>query len=168
MGLFAPGIARLATLAVVDTPSSKTATCYLPMPDRGYPTLEWIEVGYKTDLINGSKSNRRLGWIPQLTFKWAIYVDQIQASLAEGVTTGAWGYIIGPGNGQMLSLNDLMTALSAAPAMIEISPGLTAGGFCPQSWTIKAIGTNPLGQAEGLEIVFQGTDIQSSMALGAF
>jgi hypothetical protein len=168
MGLFAPGLARIATLAVEDTPSSKTATLYLPMCDKGYPTLKWLEQEDNDVLIDRSRMTRRYGYIPELTFRWSIYVDQISASFVEGVTRGAWGHIIGPGDGQMPSITDLMAILSLPPGMIEISPGPTAGGFCPQSWPIEPIGHNAIGLVEGLEIVFQGGDIQPSMLLGAF
>lgn len=159
----APGTPRIRLLNVAGTP-----VLYLPMPNKGLPTMEWVEKGQIKELFDGSEANRRLGWIPQLTLRWSVYLDQIQASFTEGVTPGAWGLVIGTANGQMPSMADLLTILSGAPGSISISPGPSAGGFVAQSWKIKPIGVNPLGQADGVEIVFRGGAIQSSMALGGF
>ena len=165
MGLFVPGIPRLA---VLNSSGVKLSTFYLPMPDKGLPEVEWVEKGILTPLPGGGESLRRFGWIPQLTFRWSIYLDRVTASFTEGVTAGAWGITIGPNNGNMPSISDLMVILSNGPGLLSVSPGPSAGGFVAQSWKIKPIKTNPLGQAEGLEITFRGGTPQSSMVLGAF
>lgn len=169
-----PGLPRIALL---NTSGVKLKTLFLPMPDKGLPKVRWNEKGQVKDLIDGSEANRRLGWIPEVTFRWSVYVDQISASFTDGSTMGAWGLAVGPNNGQMASMNDLLVLLSNAPGLIAISPGpglpgapFIAGGvgFVAQSWTISEIGANPLGQAEGVSITFRGGAIQSSMVLGAF
>lgn len=137
MGLFLPGIPQLALLGTANNTASKVKTLFLPVPSAGVPEVEWEEKADLTDLIDGSESNRRLGFIPTITFKWALYVDQVSAVLTEGVSMGAWGITIGPNNGQMPSIADLLVLLSAAPGCLEINPGpadptvrtLTAGGI---------------------------------------
>lgn len=160
-----PGTPRLA---VLNPDGSKAKSLWLPMPDKGLPKIEWEQRKVATDLFDGGKAIRRLGFLPKLTLHWAIYLDQIQASFQEGVTVGAWGQVIGANDGQMPSMNDLLLILSAAPGSISVSPGPSAGGFIAQDWDIKAIGTNPLGQAEGVEIAFEGGTVMSTMVLEAF
>ena len=156
-----PGTPRIKLLAVSGTP-----VLYLPIPDKGQPQIEWVEKGQVKELIDGSEVNRRLGWIPQLTLRWAIYVDQIDATFVEGVTGGAFGYIIGNDDGQMPSMTGLLNILSAKPGNLSVSPGPTAGWFTPQSWKINPIGLNPLGQAEGVEVVFRGGISNPVIGLG--
>ncbi len=137
---------------------STNSTFDLPMPDPGYPTLEWVEKAFKTDLVDGSESLRRLGWIPVLTLKWSAYDDRN----TEGWTLG------GPGVGNRPSYLDLMALLDNAPGGISVSPGPTAGGFIAQSWTVNATGILPNGFAKDLQITFRGGAICSTKTLGAF
>jgi hypothetical protein len=164
MGLFVPGIPRLGIL----TSGVRTSTLYLPMPDKGLPEVEWIDQKQVVKLWDGSFATRRLGFVPRLTFRWSVYVDQITASFTDGFTEGAWGITIGSSNGQMPSILDLLLVLSATPGTISVSPGPSAGGFAAQDWDIKPIKSSPTGHAVGLEIAFTGGQSQASMVLGSF
>ena len=157
-----PGTPRIALL---NTDGTKAKTLYLPMPDRGMPTTEWVEKGQVEELVDGGEANRRLGYLPQLVLQWSIYVDQISASLP---LVGAWGHLIGSADGQMPSMQDLLDLLDNDPGTLKVSPGPTAGGFIVESCKIKPIKVNKLGQAEGVEITLRGGTIMAHKTLGAF
>ena len=152
MALFAPGSPRIKLLTVGGVP-----IVYLPMPDEGYPTIEWVEKSFKTELIDGSESVRRLGWVPQITFHWSAYDDRSNEGRALGIA-----------NGNKPSITDLMSILDSTPGTISVSPGPSAGGLTAQSWTVNAIGVHPGGYAKGLEIVFRAGSIYTTKVLGAF
>lgn len=152
MPIFLPGSPRIKLLLSVGAP-----VVYLPMPDPGYPTIEWAEKSFKTDLINGSESCRRLGYIPQITLKWGAYDDRT----TEGVTLGI-------ANGNRASFTDLMSILDSAPGTISISPGPSAGGFVAQSWTVSGAGVLPGGYAKDLSITLRGGTICPTKVLGSF
>ncbi len=152
MTIFVPGTPRIKLTTVLGAP-----VVYLPMPDPGFPTLEWVEKSYKTDLINGSESCRRLGYIPEITLKWGAYDDRT----TEGVA-------IGLANGNRPSFADLMSILDSAPGSISISPGPSAGGFAAQSWSVKTVGVLPGGFAKDLSITLRGGTICSTKVLGSF
>ena len=164
--LWTPGTPRIALCDPHN--ERKLLTQYLPICDPGYPKYDPSEVKILKTLIQGSNRNRRLGWVPQLTMRWEIYLDQIQASLTEGATVGAWGFVMGPLDGQMPTMADLLNLLSAPPGGLKVSPGPSAGGFIAEDWTVKAIGVNQLGLATGLEIEFVGRNIQQTPALWGF
>ena len=152
MSYFAPGTPRIRLLTIVGGP-----IVYLPMPDAGYPTVEWDEKSFKTDLIDGSESLRRLGWIPVLTMRWAAYDDREDE-----------GRPIGRANGNRPSIVDLMSILDSVPGTISVSPGPSAGGFIAQSWSMNGIGVHPGGFAKNVEVTFRGGAICATKVLGAF
>ena len=149
--IFLPGTPRLKLLP------AGTTILWLPMPDAGSPTLEFIAKGMKVDLIDGSEAWRQLGWVPKLTMKWAAYDDR-----------AGEGWVLGQANGNRPSMTDLLAVLSGGPGSFSVSPGPSAGGFAVQSWEVSPIGVAYGGIAKGVSITFTGGSILPSMALGAF
>jgi hypothetical protein len=121
-------------------------TYLLPPPDKGGLTLEWVKKESSVELLDGSERTRLLGFLPVLTYKAKIYApDSSQASL-----------------------DTLLGILSHPTGTIKVSPGKTAGGFTCDKVTVKPIGIKGKFE-EGVEIVFRGRDIFSSMtSLGTF
>ena len=166
MPIFAPGMPRLALsngLPVNSVtgplgPYVKSLFVYLPAPDKGAPTLEWIEKGFNPELINGGESNRRLGWLPQLVLRWAVYPD-----------LDGQGLTIGGANGNLAGYASLMALLDVAPGLLVISPGPSAGGFLVNKVTTNPVGVIGMnGFAAGLEVTFRGGLPYPSKILGAF
>jgi len=155
MTFILPGTPRIALL---DATQLKLKTLFLPAPDKGSPKLEWIEKGINSDLVDGSESNRRLGFIPELTLSWEVYND-----------TDGQGHAIG-GNDQCLAdIASFLAIMDAPPGYISISPGPSAGGFVVNKTTIRPIGIIGMaGFAAGLEVTFRGGTILPSKLLGAF
>jgi len=152
---FKPGTPRIALL---DAGQNKLLTLFLPPPEKGSPTLEWIEKATYTELIDGSESCRRYGWIPELKLKWTYYND-----------LDGRGLTIGAADGNLADINSLLALLDNPPGFLKASPGPTAGGFIVQRVTISAIGaTTALGIPTGLEITLRGGTVYSSKVLGAF
>jgi len=151
MPIFAPGTPRIKVIA-------SGAVLWLPMPDEGLPTIQWIPKGPVKELIDGSELWRQLGWIPEITMSWSAYDDRANE-----------GFTIGAANGNRPAITDLLTVLSGAPGSFSISPGPAAGGFVVQSWHESPIGvTGGQGWAKGLQVTFRGGTICSSKILGAF
>jgi len=157
MGLFAPGTPRIA---LTDGNGNKVKTLYLPVPDRtGGLTLEWVEKAFYTDLIDGSESCRRLGWIPQLVLKYAAYNDLLNTT----------GRTLGGNDGNLADINALLSLLDAAPGLLKVSPGPSAGGFVVMKTTVSALGVAGVqGIATGLQITLRGGSICATKTLGAF
>ena len=153
MGLFAPGTPRLKLI-------SSGLTLYLPPPDKGQGvTLEWVEKAFNADLIDGSESCRRLGWIPQVTLKYGAYNDVLRTC----------GLTIGGANGNLADINSLLALLDTAPGLLRFSPGPAAGGFVVNRVTVGAMGiAGAQGIATGLSITLRGGVIYSAKILGAF
>ena len=153
MGLFVPGTPRLKVI-------SSGLTLFLPPPDKGKGvTLEWIEKAFYTELIDGSESCRRLGWIPELKLSWAAYNDCLKTT----------SMTIGGANGNLADINSLLSLLDLAPGLLSASPGPAAGGFVVQRVTVGAMGVaGALGIATGLQITLRGGAIYSTKVLGAF
>jgi len=151
-----PGTPRIA---ILNTDGSTNRMLYLPAPDRGSGVAqEWQEKSILTELIDGSEQCRRLGWIPSLTLKWAIYNDVLQNT----------PYSIGVLNGQMASYDTLMSILDGAPGTLKISPGPSAGGFVVQSVKTSPVGIAGPGLAAGLQVTFRGGAICPTKTLGVF
>lgn len=144
--------------AVLDPSGSgvKTSVYYLPSPSK--ITETWIEKGINTELINGAESNRRLGFIPEVTITWSIYDD----------VNPRWGYAIGNANGQQLTFDGLMSWLDGAPGYISFSPGLTAGGFVVNTVKINNYGVMVGGFITDLQITLRSGTIYNTKQLGAF
>jgi len=151
-----PGVLRLATL---DSSGVKINTYYLPPPNNGDGlTLEWIEKSITKELIDGSESTRRFGFIPKLTLNYSIYDDK----------NAIWGYTIGSANGNQLDFASLLSVLDSNPGFISISPSLTAGGFAVNSAKISPLGIVVGGFATGVSITFRGGTVLATKVLGAF
>jgi hypothetical protein len=156
MGLFFPGTPRIALLSG----GVKILTLYLPPPDKGKGLgLEFIEKGFYPELIDGSESCRRLGWIPELKLQWTAYNDLIPIQ----------GWTIGAANGNQASVSALLAMLDNTPGTVEISPGPSAGGFIINKTTIPSFGiAGAQGIVTGLQITLRGGAILTSKALGAW
>ena len=152
MTFIQPGTPRIKLLTVTGTP-----VLWLPQPNPGQPSLQWIPKGIVKELYDGREVWRQLGWIPELTIEWSIYDDR-----------STEGWTIGTANGNRPAVSDLLAILSGAPGSFSISPGPSAGGFVPQSWKESAIGVVPGGYAKGLQLTLRGGAIYSSKVLGAF
>lgn len=171
--IFLPGTPRLAICAwdgIGGDPVASAVTLYLPMPDNGMPTVEWIEKGYKTDLVTGSESNRLLGYIPELTMRWSAFDDRPTE-----------GFTIGQANGNRPAITDLLYLISRyVPGIpnngyLAVSPGPAAGGFIVMSTKRSPIGVvGQQGFAKGVQVTFRGGWVQTpppaglGMSLGAF
>ena len=157
MPLFTPGTPRVALL---DASQNKVKTLYLPMPDsENGVTLEWVEKAIYSDLIDGSESCRRLGWIPELKLRWSAYNDIQQDS----------GRPIGGCDGNQADLNSLMALLDTPPGFLQVSPGPSAGAFVVNRVTVGAMGVAGFqGVATGLQITFRGGAIYPAKVLGAW
>ena len=157
MGLFTPGTPRIALLNGAGT---KLKTLYLPPPDTGPGLgLEWIEKAFDANLIDGSESCRRLGWIPQLVLKWANYNDVLQMGNRP----------FGNADGNVADINALLALLDTAPGLLKVSPGPSAGGFVVNKTTVSPMGVvSSLGIATGLQITLRGKTICSTKTLGAW
>ena len=103
------GPLRIATLNS-DGTGTKVNTYYLPAPSD--IKITWEEKGINSILYNGSESNRRLGFIPQVDITWSIYDD----------INNRYGYTIGTANGNQLTFDGLMSVLDATPGFISFSP----------------------------------------------
>ena len=143
-----PGLPQIALLATANNTASRVKTLFLPMPNKGLPLVDYIEKGQVKPLVDGSEANRRLGWLPEVTLRWSVYADQIQASFTEGVTMGPWGITVGPNNGNMASMADLQALLSAAPGCLEINPN-------PADPTVRTITGAGVGVGTGANPSFQ-------------
>ena len=132
---------------------------FLPPPDKGSLTLEWVEKAIDSNLVDGSESCRRLGWLPQLTMSWATYNDFLNTT----------GKTIGSANGNLLDFASLLAVLDNAPGTLKVSPGPSAGGFVINKTTISPVSVagNP-GITTGLKLTFRGGAICASKTLGAF
>lgn len=157
MGLFTPGTPRIALL---DGSGNKLKTLYLPEPDRqNGVNLEWVEKASYTDLVDGSESCRRLGWIPVLTLSWAAYNEVFSIT----------GRTIGGADGNQADLLSLLALLDADPRRLKVSPGPSAGGFVAGRVTVSGMGVvGGIGIATGLKITIRGGPICSSKVLGAW
>lgn len=157
MGLFAPGTPRIALL---DGSGNKLKTLYLPAPDKSSGvTLEWAEKSYDTDLLDGSESCRRLGWIPELVIKYGAYNDLLNTT----------GRPIGGLDGNLADINSLLSLLDTAPGLLKVSPGPLAGGFVVNKTTVSAMGVaGGQGTVTGLQITLRGGAICATKTLGAF
>ena len=155
MTFILPGTPRIALL---DAGQNKLKTLFLPAPDKGVPKLEWIEKGINSELVDGSESNRRLGFLPELTITWAVYNDQ-----------DGQGHAIGGNDQNLADIASFMAIMDAPPGFTSISPGPSAGGFVVNKTTIRPIGIIGLaGFAAGLEVTFRGGMIYPTKILGAF
>jgi hypothetical protein len=155
--IFKPGLPRIALLS--GYAGTKVKTLWLPSPDPGQPTLEWIEKGFNAELIDGSESNRRLGWLPELRMKWSFYNE---------IDPGG-NLTVGSADGNVADLVTLLALLDNPPGWLTCSPGPTAGGFLVNRVTLSPIGVvTPLGIPEGLELTLRGGLIYSSKVLGTF
>jgi hypothetical protein len=155
MAFFLPGTPRLALL---DAGGNTLKTLFLPAPDKGVPTVEWVEKGFNAELIDGGESNRRLGWLPQITMSWSVYND-----------TDGLGHTIGNADQNLASISALLDLLDTPPGLLKVSPGPSTGGFVVNKVTVQPIGIVGLaGFAAGLKVTFRGGTIQPSLTLGAF
>jgi len=145
---------RISTLATDGV--TKTASYFLPPCSN--LTLEWVEKNIVKELIDGSETCRRFGWIPQLSCTWSIYDD----------VNALYGKTIGTATGNQLSFAGLMSVLDNKPAALWISPSLTAGAFQPGSVSVSAIEAISGGFASSLQITFRGGTIYSTKILGAY
>jgi len=145
-------------IALLDGLGTKIKTLSLPAPDRADGvTLEWVEKAYDTDLIDGSESCRRLGFIPVLTLKYAAYNDLIRTS----------ALTIGGLDGNMADILSLLSILDTAPGYLKVSPGPTSGGFVVNKTVVAAMGiSGPV--TTGLQIVLRGGGICPTKVLGAW
>ena len=157
MGLFTPGTPRIALL---NGSGTKLKTLYLPPPDKGPGLgLEWVEKAFDANLIDGSESCRRLGWIPQLVLKWGAYNDVLQTV----------NRAFGSADGNVADILSLLALLDTAPGLLKVSPGPSAGGFVVNKTTISPMGVaGSQGIATGLQITLRGGAICSTKTLGAW
>lgn len=156
-GLFAPGMPRIALL---DANGNKLKTLYLPPPPKNKGvTLEWVEKAFYTDLIDGSESCRRLGWIPQIVLKYQAYNDILPL----------YGIPIGGNDGNLADITSLMSLLDSAPGTLKASPGPSAGGFVVNRVNVSAMGVaGSQGTVTDLTLTLRGGSIYSAKTLGAF
>ena len=160
MSFLNPGCLAIATLDLGGS-GAKTATYYLPPPDNDSGlTLEWCQKDFTTDLIDGSESTRRLGWIPELTLNWTVFDD----------VNARYGYTIGTANGNQLTFPGLLSVLDTTPGYLKICPSLSANtGFVVNKVTVAAIGIiGPTGLAHNVSIVLRGQSIFSTKVLPTF
>ena len=155
MPIFIPGTPRIG---ILNTSLVRTATLWLPMPDNGVPTIEWVPQGPVKKLVDGSEAWRQLGWIPEIVMRWEAYDDRPNE-----------GFTIGAADGNRPAITDLLTVLSGAPNSFSVSPGPSAGGFVVQSWKESPMGpTGNGGYAKGLQLTLRGGTPVFSKILGAF
>lgn len=155
MSLFVPGTPRIALL---DSNGNKLRTLYLPPPDRtGGIGLQWVEKAFDANLIDGSESCRRLGWLPQLKLKWSTYNDVLQTQARP----------IGGNDGDLADINSLLALLDSPVGTIKVSPGPSAGGFVVNKTTISEMSVDGPVTTD-LTITLRGGAICASKVLGAF
>jgi len=158
MTYFQPGALRIATLSPADQ-VTKLGTFYLPSPNRSNGlAFEWIEKSLTKELIDGSESTRRFGFIPQVTLSWSIYDD----------LNPLYGYPIGSATGNQLSFPALLAIMDITPGFIRFSPSTVDGGFNVYSVKIAKLGVTIAGLVTGLSITLRGGEILPTKVLGAF
>lgn len=139
-------------LKLVDV--SGTPVVILPPPMKGGMLLEFVEKKDSVDLMSGAERTRKYGYIPVLTIKYDLYFPAHFPQYAAGVT-----------DGKMPVFDDLLILLSKPTGTLKISPGLSNVGWINvDSVQVKGISLAGIFPS-GLEIVFRGRDILSTMAL---
>ena len=152
-------------LAVIKEDGTTDKTLILPAPDRKDGLVyEPQEKAITRELVDGSERKRRLGWLPVLRLKYAVYDDR----------TGE-GYTIGTANGNRPSASDLLSLLgSALPGRLKVSlgpvpasPG-TVPGFIVGS--VKLPPSALVGRAflGGWTLEFRGRDVMETAIPGNF